>query len=80
MISNFDLTEMCELLISMWTAPALVIKSVMSTKALVLLLFCFVGNPHLSQNRYVEMKPAIVLVMNEMRLRSETDHNKNSAK
>ena len=64
MISNYDLTEMCELLISMWTALVLVTKTVLSMKALVLSVFWLVGIPWLSQNWYVETRLAVVLVTN----------------
>ena len=65
MISFYDLTEMCDVLVSMWTALVLVIKTVMSVKALVPPVFSLVRIPHLSQNGHVKTRLAIVLVTNK---------------
>ena len=40
MISNYDLTEMCQFFISMWTALVLVTKTVVHVKVLMLPGFC----------------------------------------
>ena len=58
--ANYHLTEMCELLISMWTAWVLVTKTVVSIKALRLLIFAFSGFPSESETRL-----AIVLTTNK---------------
>ena len=59
MISNNDLTEMCELLILMWTALVQVTITVVSIKALMLLIFCFVGVPILvrTETYFCKQKP-----------------------
>ena len=50
MISNYDLTEMFGLLISMFTALVLVTKAVVSIKTLVLPVFLLIGIPYLNEN------------------------------